>query len=50
MSVAPLFLGLDVHRDSVTVAVLPEAGTTPLRVDRLPNDPKRLQRYVQTLS
>ncbi len=33
---------MDVHKDSITIAVLPETAKTPTRLDRLPNDPVKL--------
>jgi hypothetical protein len=33
-----LYLGMDVHKESITIAVLPEGVKTPTRLDRLPND------------
>ncbi len=48
---APIFwVGLDVHKDSVTAAVFRNRDTEPLRVDRLPNEPRRLRRYFERLS
>jgi hypothetical protein len=33
-----IYLGLDVHQDSVTIAVLPQGAKSPTRLERLPND------------
>src|SRR5512139_3597501 len=44
-----LFVGMDVHKDSVVLAVLPEDAKEPTRCDRLPNDADRLRRYFRTL-
>ena len=33
-----IHVGLDVHKDSVTIAVLPRAPKTPTHAERLPND------------
>jgi hypothetical protein len=33
-----IYLGLDVHKESIAVAVLPAAASVPTRVDRLPHD------------
>ena len=41
-----IYLGMDVHKDSITVAVLPEGAKTPTRVDRLPNDLPKLKRWL----
>ena len=32
-----MFIGMDVHKDSVVVAVLPERASEPTLVRRLPN-------------
>lgn len=44
-----LFIGVDVHKDSVMVAVLPSDAKDPTRFDRLPNDAPRLRRYFRAL-
>jgi len=33
-----IYLGMDVHKESITIAVLPENAAAPTRVDRIPND------------
>lgn len=45
-----IYVGMDVHQTSITLAVLPEGDPTPSPVDRLPNDPKVLQRYLGRLA
>ena len=46
----PMFsVGLDVHKDSVTIAVFRDRDREPMRVDRLPNDHKKLRRYFERL-
>jgi transposase len=50
MATSNLFLGLDVHKDSVTAAVFVDHARDPERVDRLPNDRHRLRRYFQRLA
>jgi transposase len=42
-----IYLGLDVHKDSLTIAVLPEGTRTPSRLDRLPNDLPKLKRWLE---
>jgi transposase len=42
-----IYLGLDVHKDSITIAVLPEGAKTPSRLDRLPNDLPKLKRWLE---
>ena len=39
-----IYLGLDVHKDSVTIAVLPTDASTPTRIDKYPNDFAKLRR------
>jgi len=43
-------LGMDVHKDSITLAVLPDGAPAPTRVDRLPNDLGKLRRYCERLA
>src|ERR1035437_1352849 len=33
-----IYLGMDVHKESITIAVLPGAAKTPTRLDGMPND------------
>ena len=49
--VAPstIFLGLDVHKESVTIAVLPSDAAAPTHVDKLTYDLKKLRRYLERL-
>ena len=52
MSSAPLstgiiYLGLDVHKESVTIAVLPAAALAPIRIDKYPNDFAKLRRVFE---
>lgn len=42
-----IWLGLDVHKESITVAVLRGDAPTPERVDRLPHDLARLRRLAE---
>jgi hypothetical protein len=44
-----IYLGLDVHKDSVTIAVLPSDAIAPTRVERLPNDLAKLRRLCERL-
>ena len=50
MSTPNFFVGLDVHKDSVTLAVFRDRDPEPMRVHRLPNDHRKLRRYVERLS
>ena len=45
-----IYVGLDVHKDTVTAAVLPAGAAAPTRVDTLPNDPAKLRRYFDRLA
>ena len=42
-----IYLGLDVHRDSVIIAVLPAGATAPTRIDQYPNDFAKLRRVFE---
>ena len=46
-STATIYLGLDVHKESVTIAVLPSGAVAPTRVDKLPNDLTKLRRFCE---
>lgn len=41
-----IYLGMDVHKESITIAVLPADAKTPTRLDRLPNDLIKLKRWL----
>ena len=45
-----IHLGMDVHKDSVTLAVLPIGAKVPTRVERLPNDLPKLKRFLDRLA
>lgn len=42
-----IYLGLDVHKDSVTIAVLPADAIAPTRIDKYPNDFAKLRRVCE---
>ena len=44
------FVGLDVHKESVTAAVFRGREAEPMRVDRLNNDDRSLRRYFERLA
>jgi len=44
-----LWVGMDVHKESITVAVFRERESEPLRVDRVVNDDRKLRRYFERL-
>jgi hypothetical protein len=41
-----IYLGMDVHKDSITIAVLPASAKMPTRLDKLPNDLPKLQKWI----
>ena len=41
-----IYLGMDVHKDSITIAVLPASAKMPTRLDKLPNDLPKLQQWI----
>ena len=43
------WVGLDVHKDSITAAVFEDRDPEPLHVDRLPYDLHKIRRYFQRL-
>jgi hypothetical protein len=45
-----IYLGLDVHKESVTIAVVPAAAKAATHVDRLPNDLPKLKRYLDRVA
>lgn len=49
--VAPsaIFLGLDVHKESATIAVLPSDAAAPTHMDTLSYDLTNLRRYLEKL-
>lgn len=50
MPTSILYLGLDVHKESVMIAVLPGDAPTPTRLERLPYDLKKLHRFCARLA
>lgn len=45
-----IYLGMDVHKDSITIAVLPAAAKSPTRLERLPNDLPKLKRFLDRVA
>ncbi len=45
-----IYLGMDVHKESITIAVLPQGAKSPTRVDRLPNDLLKLKRFLDRIA
>lgn len=44
-----IFVGMDVHKDSVVIAVLPADATEPTVEKRLPNERRSLRRFFERL-
>ena len=45
-----IYLGLDVHKESITIAVLPSAAKGPTRIERLANELLRLKRWLERVA
>ncbi len=45
-----IYLGTDVHKESITIAVLPDGAKTPTRLDRLPNDLPKLKKWLDRVA
>lgn len=45
-----IYLGMDVHKESITIAVLPEGAKAPTRLDRLPNDLPKLKKWLDRIA
>jgi transposase len=45
-----IYLGMDVHEESITVAVLPAGAKTPTRLERLPNDLAKLKKWIERVA
>ena len=45
-----IYLGMDVHKESITIAVLPAGAKTPTRLDRLANDLPKLKRWFDRIA
>jgi len=45
-----IYLGMDVHKESITIAVLPEVAKSPTRLDRLPNNLPKLKKWLERVS
>src|SRR4029079_313280 len=44
-----IYLGMDVHKDSITIAVLPAGAKAPTRIERLPDTLAKLKRFLDRL-
>ena len=38
------------HKESITIAILPQGAKSPTRVDRLPNDLPKLKRFLERIA
>lgn len=45
-----IYLGLDMHKDSITLAVLPLDAKTPTRLERLANDLPKLEKWLDRVA
>ncbi len=45
-SPSAIYLGMDVHKDSITIAVLPESASAPMKVERLSSEFIKLKSAV----
>ena len=45
-----IYLGLDVHKDSVTIAILPADASVPTRTDKYPNEFAKLRKVFERLA
>ncbi len=45
-----IYLGMDVHKESITIAVLPADAKVPTRLDRLPNDLPKLKKWLDRVA
>ena len=45
-----IYLGMDVHMDSLTIAVLPQGAKAPTRLERLANDLPKLKKWLDRVA
>ena len=45
-AISIIYVGMDVHKDSITIAVLPMTAKNPTRLERRPNDLPKLKRFL----
>jgi transposase len=45
-----IYLGMDVHKESITIAVLPAGAKAPTRLERLPNDLPKLKKWLERVA
>jgi len=49
-SSSKIHVGMDVHKDTVMIAVLPDASAKPTIVKQLPNDERKLRRFLARIA
>ena len=45
-----IYLGMDVHKDSITIAVLPALAKAPTRLEKLANDLPKLKKWMERVA
>ncbi len=45
-----IYLGMDVHKDSITIAVLPQSAKAPSRLEKLANDLPKLKKWLERVA
>ena len=45
-----IYLGMDVHKDSITIAVLPAGAKAPMRLEKLPNDLPKRKKWIERVA
>ena len=45
-----IYLGMDVHKDSITIAVLPQSAKTPTRLEKLANALPKLKKWIERVA
>lgn len=45
-----IYLGMDVHKYAITIAVLPEASKSPTRLERRLNDLAKLRKWISQVA
>ena len=45
-----IYLGMDVHEDSIMIAVLPQSAKTPTRLEKLANDLPKLKKWLERIA
>ena len=45
-----IYLGMDVHKDAITIAVLPALAITTTRLEKLTNDLPKLKKWIERIA